>query len=175
MSVHMLSSMLLVALAAVLITATESVDQSECAEDKYQCTDGFCIPDYYVCDTYADCNDAEDEKDCAYEEDCATPFCAACDATGERCGMCMDHRFPENMTDPNACPEPDCAIDGCFECEGSDDCGWCIIGKFLDLSDGSPKCTDCAVPGCGYCDSADTCNYCMDDSDGAEGCAHLFS
>merc|ERR1712200_219497 len=148
MSVHMLSSMLLVALAAVLITATESVDQSECAED---------------------------EKDCAYEEDCATPFCAACDAAGERCGMCMDHRFPENMTDPNACPEPDCAIAGCFECEGSDDCGWCIIGKFLDLSDGSPKCTDCAVPGCGYCDSADTCNYCMDDSDGAEGCAHMFS
>ena len=32
-----------------------------CRDDEFQCLDGYCIPDYYVCDGYNDCVDGSDE------------------------------------------------------------------------------------------------------------------
>lgn len=35
-----------------------------CEDNEFQCNDGECIPEDYVCDYDCDCNDCEDENDC---------------------------------------------------------------------------------------------------------------
>ena len=32
-----------------------------CENDEFQCLNGYCIPDYYICDGYEDCEDGSDE------------------------------------------------------------------------------------------------------------------
>ena len=54
-----------------------------CADGKFQCDNGHCIPASWHCDGYSDCDDNEDEQDCTT----TTP--PACD--GFQCdnGFCI--------------------------------------------------------------------------------------
>jgi len=35
-----------------------------CGSDQFQCSDGQCIPDYWICDGDNDCGDLADEQNC---------------------------------------------------------------------------------------------------------------
>ncbi len=43
----------------------------ECSDTEFQCNDGYCLPDHWVCDGYDDCgeNEDEEEKMCKDRED----------------------------------------------------------------------------------------------------------
>ncbi|XP_076457344.1 uncharacterized protein LOC143291389 [Babylonia areolata] len=149
---------LLVLLASVAIDAKRktkashkraAVARAACNADEFQCPDGSCIQNEWVCDTDNDCGDNSDERNCPsdcsgeHQFNCHNGNCITtefrCDGDND-CGDRSDEQLCNMYTCPAhevKCPNTNICIEDAWLCDGDNDChdGWdeqsanCNAGK----------------------------------------------
>jgi len=153
--------------------STTTRDPGQCRPDEFQCNDGRCIPESWICDGDRDCTGGEDEVDCPPCSDdeytCADGTCIPdywvcddyddCDGGEDEAGCntlkpCMPDDF---ICNDGACIPGERECDGYYNCLEGEDEENCEFAAAVPCGTQEMTCGRHCVPKSWRCDSIVDC------------------
>uniref|UniRef100_A0A3B4B4V3 Thrombomodulin n=1 Tax=Periophthalmus magnuspinnatus TaxID=409849 RepID=A0A3B4B4V3_9GOBI len=120
----------------LLVTLNYSKSNQHCPLHQYECANGYCIPQSFVCDHWDDCGDFSDEQGCVYESCSGNEFTCSSGRCIPQRWVCDQFNDCGDYSDEKGCDSNsrDC-YPGEWGCPGSPLC--IPVGK---VCDGKPDC-----------------------------------